>query len=250
MTKTRLSAVPADGSGVDLDELQKVVPGAAGSPQRPDRAAGASIVHTKLRTLRQALQDARRRAADIGAVIARAEAVGRRAAEIRADRDRLERESTAPMSRWILAGALSEPPQLSAEAQLALDQARRAADQAERDAQAVAETLPSLKRQQAALLGLLPQIEQQIREAAAVATLESARQLLEQLREQRRGLQQVELRLLGLKDFLLWRGMGISNEFLELGDVLRAPSPQVSQSAIDAAAREWEAMCDRLVGEE
>lgn len=248
MTKTRLSAVPADGSGVD--ELQKFVPGAAGSPQRPDRLPGPSAAHGRLAQLREGLRNARQRAADIAAVIARTEAVARRAAEIRADRDRLERESTAPMSRWILAGALSEPPQLSAEAQLALDQARRAADQAERDAQAVAETLPSLKRQQADLLALVPQIEQQIREAAAVATLESARQLLEQLREQRRGLQQVELRLLGLKDFLLWRGMGTSNEFLELGDVLRAPSPQVSQSAIDAAAREWEATCDQLVGEE
>ncbi|MHB1814157.1 MAG: hypothetical protein ACYCUE_04920 [Steroidobacteraceae bacterium] len=215
-----------------------------------EQNSSPATAHLQLKRLRQALRDAQRRAADIGAVIARAEAVGRRAAEIRADRDRLERESTAPMSRWILAGALSEPPQLSAEAQLALDQSRRAADQAERDAQAVAETLPSLTQRQADLLALVPEIQKQIRETAARAVLEDARPLIELLREQRKATHQLELRLLGLKDLLLWRGMGTSNEFLELGDVLRAPSPQVAQSEISLAAREWEVMCAKLTGEE
>ena len=226
------------------------VPDAAESPQPADRPPGASAAHGRLAQLREGLRNVRQRAADIAAVISRAEAVGRRAAEIRADRERLEREAARPMAEWILKGAFSEPPRPTAEQQTALDEARRASDRAQLDAEAVEQTLPALRKQRADMLALIPQIEQQIREAAAVATLESARQLLEQLREQRRGLQQVELRLLGLKDFLLWRGMGTSNEFLELGDVLRAPSPQVSQSAIDAAAREWEATCDQLVGEE
>lgn len=211
-----------------------------------EQNSSPATAHLQLKQLRQALRDAQRRAADIAAVIARAEAVGRRAAEIRADRDRLEREAARPMAEWILKGALSEPPQLSAEAQLALDQARRAADQAERDAQAVAQTLPTLQRQQSELSALIPELQKQIRETAARAVLEDARPLIQQLREQRKTAQQLEVRLLGLRDQMIWFGLGLSTELAEFGDELLRPSPMISQVEIDAAAAEWTVSVNRL----
>lgn len=251
MTKTRLSAVPADGSGVDLDELQKFVPGAAGSPQRTDRAATASIAHTKLRTLRQALQDARRKVADLAGVIERAENVARRAAEVRTDRDRLEREAARPMSEWILTGALAEPPRLSAEEQDALDRARRAAGQAQLDAEAVEQTLPALRKQQADLLALVPQIEQQIRQAAALAVLEDAHQLRQQLKKQRQATYDIELTLYGLRDFLVWHGAGTAPEFSTFTEELIRPAAVLSKASVESAADEWTALFNRLIaGEE
>ncbi len=89
-----------------------------------------------------------------------------RAAEVRADLERLEAEAAAPLQRWILDAATPEPPQLSSAAQTALDEARRAAERAQRDARAAEALLPGLHRQHAELRVLAHEIEQRLRQAA------------------------------------------------------------------------------------
>jgi hypothetical protein len=226
------------------------VPDAAESPPA-DRLPGPSAAHGRLAQLRQALQETRRKVADLGGVLERCENVQRRGAQIRSDLQVLEREAAKPMAAWVLSGAHSEPPRLSAEQQTALDEARRASDQAERDAEAVAQTLPTLQRQQSELLALIPQIEQQIRQAAALAVLEDAHQLRQQLKKQRQATYDIELTLYGLRDFLVWHGAGTAPEFSTFTEELIRPAAVLSKASVESAADEWTALFNRLIaGEE
>ena len=142
------------------------------SPPPADRLPVATQARSELQSLRQALQDARGRAADLAGVLQRAETVGRRAAEVHAALERLEREATEPMAAWVRRGAIGEPPALTPAEQTALDEARRAAERAQRDCEAVEATLPALRQQLAELQILAPQIERQIRKTALAVLAE------------------------------------------------------------------------------
>lgn len=139
------------------------VPDAAESPVPADQPQAATAVN-ELRTLRQALHDARRSALDLEAVVARVKAVERRAGDAEADWQRIERDVSARLQRWIMTGG-GEPTLGEAERQ-ALEAARAAADRAAMDARSVLETLPALQRRRDNLRLLIGEAESAIKTCA------------------------------------------------------------------------------------
>ena len=174
------------------------VPTAAGSPLPADQPVAATRALTELRSLRGALQDARRAAGDVAGVISRSEAVVRRGAEVRTELAQLEREAGAALSQWVLAGAHSEPPQLTPEQQAALDHARRAAAQTQLDAQAVEAQLPILRERLGNLQRLIDGSADAIRSAALAVLAAEAEPLLQAYRAHAAAGFEVRKQLLGL----------------------------------------------------
>lgn len=129
-----------------------------------DRQPAATAALAELKTLRTALQEARRAAADLEAVIDRIRAVERRAVELEADRLRLEAEASEPVRRFILSGGAI--PAMSPEARQALESARSAAGEAARDARAAIAELPDLERRRANLVAVIDETRRAIRQIA------------------------------------------------------------------------------------
>ena len=235
------------------------VPTAAGSPLPADQPVAATRALTELRSLRGALQDARRAAGDVAGVISRSEAVVRRGSEVRTELAQLEREAGAAMSGWVLSGAHSAPPQLMPEQQAALRAARQAAEDTRRDAEAVEAQLPILRERLGNLQRLIAGSATAIRSAALEALAAETEPLLQAYHAHAAAGFEVRKQLLGLLAVLsrqqygaVWTNSSTYNsaplEALRerIANAGRAPS-EISAAQVEPYAEKFQERLEALI---